>query len=64
MSSEVVFAVTHVCAKWTGEVVISDEHTEFRWVTPKEFLTFDFGDDGGFFVASIQAYQKRYKLIH
>ena len=58
MSSEAVFAVTHVCAKWTGEVVISDEHTEYRWVTPDEFATYDFGDDGGFFKKSIQAYLK------
>jgi len=56
MSSEVVFAVTHVCTKWRGKVVISDEHTEYRWVTPEEFLTYDFGDDGEFFKASIQAY--------
>lgn len=56
MSSEVVFAVTHVCTKWEGEVIISDEHTEFRWVEPVEFMTYDFGDDGGFFKDSIRAY--------
>lgn len=56
MSSEVVFAVTHLATKWTGNVVISDEHTEYRWVTPQEFLTYNFGDDGGFFKTSIEAY--------
>lgn len=56
MSSETAFAVCHVCTKWEGEVTISDEHTEFRWVTPQEFMTYDFGDDGGFFAQSIRAY--------
>lgn len=56
MNGENVFAVTHVCHTWTGDLVISDEHTESRWVTPDEFLTFDFGDDGGFFADSIKAY--------
>ena len=56
MDSENVFAVTHICTKWMGEVIISDEHTEYRWVTPQEFMTYDFGDDGGFFAQSIRAY--------
>lgn len=65
MSSEVVFAVTHVAVNWSGEVVISNEHAEYRWVTPAEFLTYDFGKDGGFFIASLQAYLKRHnELIH
>lgn len=65
MSSEIVFAVTHLATKWTGEVIISDEHTEYRWVEPVDFLTYDFGDDGGFFKASIKSYLKRYnELIH
>lgn len=58
MSGENVFAVTHLATKWTGEVIISDEHTEYRWVTPEEFLTYNFGDDGGFFTSSIKAYLK------
>ncbi|MFH1244754.1 MAG: NUDIX domain-containing protein [bacterium] len=66
MSGENVFAVTYVCRDWEGlpaeasakegEVKISDKHTEFRWVTPEEFMSFDFGDDGGFFVSSMKAY--------
>ena len=60
MSSEVVFDVTHVCSKWVGEVKISDEHTEFKWITPEEFMTYDFGDDGGFFSDSIRAYINKF----
>lgn len=56
MSSEIVFAVTHIALEWSGKVTISDEHTEYRWVTPAEFITYDFGNDGGFFIASIKAY--------
>ncbi len=33
----------------TNEVILSKEHTEFRWVTQKEFLGLEFGDDGGLF---------------
>ena len=39
-----------------GEVVLSDEHVEFRWVTPQEFMELETGDDGGFLKDSIQAY--------
>ncbi len=56
VDSEIVFAVTHVCAEWVGEVKISYEHTEYRWVTPEEFMAYDFGNDGGFFKKSIEAY--------
>lgn len=63
MSSEVVFAVTHVATEWSGEVIISDEHTEYRWVTAEEFLTYDFGNDGGFFKASISAYLQRHNEL-
>lgn len=56
MSGENVFAVTYLCRDWSGEVKISDEHTEYKWMTPEEFLTLNFGDDGGFFVASIKQY--------
>lgn len=56
MSGENVFAVTHTCYEWGGEISISDEHVEYRWVTPQEFMTLDFGEDGGFFVASMSAY--------
>ena len=64
MSGETVFAVTHVCNNWAGEVAISDEHTEYRWVAPEEFMTYDFGDDGGFFKASVQAYIERHNDLN
>lgn len=61
-----VFAVCYVCDRWEGlsteasakveEITLSDEHVEYRWVTPQEFMTLDFGEDGGFFVASMSAY--------
>ena len=56
MDGEVVFAVCYVSNRWEGDVKISDEHTEFRWVTPNEFAKLDFGKDGGFFVSAINAY--------
>jgi 8-oxo-dGTP pyrophosphatase MutT (NUDIX family) len=52
-----VFGVCYVCSDWEGEVVLSDEHTEYQWVTPSEFSKLTFGDDNGFFVASINAYR-------
>lgn len=58
MSGKTVFAACHLCTKWEGIVKISDEHVEYRWVTPQEFMTFNFGDDGGFFKSSINAYLK------
>lgn len=53
-----VFALTQLCSKWEGEVKISDEHTEYRWVTPDEFMDLKTGDDGGFLKDSLQAYLK------
>ncbi len=51
-----VFSICYVCRDWQGEVKLSDEHTEYQWVTPETFMSFDFGEDGGFFVDSTQAY--------
>ncbi|MFH2085767.1 MAG: NUDIX domain-containing protein [bacterium] len=56
MSGRTVFAICYICHDWEGQVTISSEHTEFRWVTPQEFMSFNFGSDGGFFVASMRAY--------
>lgn len=33
---------------WTGEVKISDEHVEYRWVTPREFSQLPTWDEQGF----------------
>lgn len=51
-----VFAVCHLSRQWEGEVTLSDEHQEFRWVTPEEALSLDYGQDGGFFTSSLRAY--------
>ena len=51
-----VIAVCQVCEDWGGEVVLSDEHVEYRWVTPDEFMALETGDDGGFLKASMKAY--------
>jgi 8-oxo-dGTP pyrophosphatase MutT (NUDIX family) len=53
---ENVLGICYFTREWVGEVVLSDEHIEYQWVTPKELLTYNFGKDGGFFSASIQAY--------
>lgn len=51
-----VFGVCYVSRDWEGEVTLSDEHTEYRWVTPSEFVSLSFGADNGFFRESIKAY--------
>lgn len=51
-----VFGVCYVCSDWEGEVTLSDEHTDYQWVTAEEFAELSFGEDNGFFGASIKAY--------
>lgn len=51
-----VFALTQVCSDWEGEVQLSSEHTEFRWVKPVDYLDLETGDDGGFLKNSVKAY--------
>lgn len=53
---DTVFATTYVCHNWRGEVQLSDEHVEFEWVTPEQFLTLEFGSDDGYFADSMRAY--------
>lgn len=53
---DTVFGACYVSSDWTGEVVLSSEHTEHKWVTPEEFKSFDFGQDSGFFVEAIEAF--------
>ncbi len=53
-----IFALTQLCDKWKGEVKLSSEHVEFRWVTPQEFMELETGDDGGFLKDSVRAYLK------
>ena len=53
---ENVFGVCYMCRDWEGDVVISSEHTEYKWFMPDEFIKLNFGADNGFFVASMKAY--------
>lgn len=56
---KLVFALTQVCSDWEGEVQLSSEHTEFRWVTPQQYLELETGDDGGFLKNSVKAYMEQ-----
>lgn len=53
-----VFGVCYVSTEWSGEVVISDEHAKYMWLTVEEFTDLDFGADNGFFKESIDMYKK------
>jgi 8-oxo-dGTP pyrophosphatase MutT (NUDIX family) len=53
---ENVFGICYYCRVWTGEIRLSDEHTEYQWFTPQDFMKLDFGADSGFFVASMRSY--------
>lgn len=62
-----VFGICYVCTDWEGlpaiagakegEIILSDEHTEYQWMTPEDFSQLSFGEDNGFFAGSITAYQ-------
>lgn len=43
---------------WSGEVVLSDEHVEYRWVTTTEFAELPTWDEQGF----LQDLVKKYNL--
>ncbi len=51
-----VFALCYSCRNWSGEVKLSDEHAEYKWMKPDEFMQLYFAEDDGFFVASMKAY--------
>lgn len=51
-----VFVIAWVCRDWEGSVTISAEHEAAEWVSPADFLTYDFGSDDGFFAAATRAY--------
>ncbi len=55
-AGDTVFATTYVCSDWNGEVILSDEHVEYQWISPEEFLTLSFGADNGYFVDSMKVY--------
>lgn len=51
-----VIALAQVSHDWIGKVKLSEEHVEFRWVTPDEFMNLKTGDDGGFLKDSLRVY--------
>lgn len=51
-----VFAICQLSNNWEGEVTLSDEHIASRWLSPEDALNLDYGDDGGFFTSSLEAY--------
>lgn len=51
-----VFGICYYTRDWEGDIHLSNEHTEHRWLMPEEFLTLDFGADNGFFVASMKSF--------
>lgn len=53
---DTVFATCYASSDWEGEVVLSNEHTEYKWVTPEEFKSYNFGEDSGFFVEALNTY--------
>lgn len=53
-----VVAVCFSTENWSGEVVLSDEHDEFVWTKPQEFLELPTGNDGGFLHSAVRAYLK------
>lgn len=55
-----VIALTQISKDWTGQVKLSGEHIEFRWVIPGEFMELETGDDGGFLKDSVKAYLKKF----
>lgn len=53
---DTVFGTCYVSSDWGGEVALSTEHTEYKWVTPEELKSCNFGADSGFSVEAIDAY--------
>lgn len=51
-----VFGICYYCTDWTGEVALSEEHTEYKWCTPNEFARLSFGEDNGFFGEALAQY--------
>jgi 8-oxo-dGTP diphosphatase len=40
-TGEFKIGITFVCEYVSGEVILSDEHTEYRWIDPSEFIAFE-----------------------
>ncbi len=57
---DTVFGMCYASSDWSGGVALSSEHVEYKWITPKELLTYSFGADNGFFQASLSAYLEKF----
>ncbi|MFZ2199771.1 MAG: NUDIX domain-containing protein [Microgenomates group bacterium] len=53
---DTVFGACYMSTDWTGDLVLSSEHVEYKWASPQEFKAYNFGADSGFFVEAIVAY--------
>ena len=57
MSSRITFDNLYIgwsVESWQGEVRLSDEHVEFRFVTPTEFARLQTWDEGGFLQETVR----------
>jgi 8-oxo-dGTP diphosphatase len=53
-----VIAIIYWAKYADGEVRLSREHSEYRWVTPEEFMKMEVGDDGGLLKNSVRAWER------
>lgn len=45
-----------IARSWSGEIKLSDEHVEYRWVTPTEFASLPTWDEQGFLQDLVMKY--------
>lgn len=43
-TGEFIVGITYICKHLRGEVVLSDEHTDYRWIDPVQFGDFESTD--------------------
>lgn len=48
-----------MAGSWSGDIKLSDEHVEYRWVTPSEFASLPTWDEQGF----MQDLVKKFSLL-
>lgn len=53
-----VISVGYVTSEFEGEIVLSHEHIEYRWVSAEEFVEMEVGDDGGFLKKCVEVWKK------
>lgn len=50
-----IVAIGYLCrVPQNLSVVLSEEHSEYKWVTPNEFKNLEIGDDGGFIISILE----------